>query len=263
MGKRCGVSKPGPAIPEDVKNLLYRKIRMLRHEHELRLQSELLAITAKRMEALKANIGSKGVYGFIQPSIDSHKNIVRSVSAATKSWPGIVWETIQSILEKARITTFDSQELNAIVDEFAWATGEDPFTLKHVNTESYAAAVFRDVSRSCGIPDDAKSSFLSQLSIASGHVDIVNNARWIRQKIKVAIDEYCLISAANHSTQPTSKREARKMDTQAIYKGWQKAYRILKKKHPDKSDIWHSRRIANMDCAKGRDSETIRKNMKK
>ena len=40
-------------------------------------------------------------------------------------------------------------------------------------------------------------------------------------------------------TPSTAKREARKIDTQAIYAAWQKAYRALQKKHPDKSDVWH------------------------
>lgn len=35
----------------------------------------------------------------------------------------------------------------------------------------------------------------------------------------------------------TSKREARKVDTQAMYASWQREYRALRKKHPSKSDV--------------------------
>jgi hypothetical protein len=59
------------------------------------------------------------------------------------------------------------------------------------------------------------------------------------------------------------KREARKLDTQAMYDLWKKEYRILKRDKPDNSDVWYSRQIAKMGIAHGKDSETIRKNMKK
>jgi hypothetical protein len=64
-------------------------------------------------------------------------------------------------------------------------------------------------------------------------------------------------------TPSSARREARKLDTQAMYESWQKAYRDWRKKRPGMSDVWYSKRIAKMDIAKGRDSETIRKNMKK
>jgi hypothetical protein len=60
-----------------------------------------------------------------------------------------------------------------------------------------------------------------------------------------------------------AKREARKLDTQARHKGWQRAYRELNRKHPEQSDNWCAHQIARMDVGQGCSSETIRKNMKK
>ena len=59
------------------------------------------------------------------------------------------------------------------------------------------------------------------------------------------------------------KREARKLDTQAMHESWQKKYRELKRKKPHMTDIWYSWQIAKMDIAQGRKPETIRKHMKK
>jgi len=61
----------------------------------------------------------------------------------------------------------------------------------------------------------------------------------------------------------TAKREARKLNTQALHMDWQKAYRKLKKDKPGKSDSWYAQEISRMNIAQGRKSETIRKNMKK
>ena len=64
-------------------------------------------------------------------------------------------------------------------------------------------------------------------------------------------------------TPSIARREVRKLETEAKYEEWGKAYRALKKKRPNMSDVWYSKQIAKMDCAKGRDPETIRKQMKK
>ena len=63
---------------------------------------------------------------------------------------------------------------------------------------------------------------------------------------------------------PTNiKREASKLDTQAMYALWRKEYRKMKRVNPNRSDVWCSRQIAKRDIANGKDAETIRKNMKK
>jgi hypothetical protein len=69
-------------------------------------------------------------------------------------------------------------------------------------------------------------------------------------------------TADNRYTPRNARREARKLDTQAMYENWRKEYRALRKKRPDMSKVWYSRQIAKMDIARGRDSETIRKRIK-
>jgi hypothetical protein len=64
-------------------------------------------------------------------------------------------------------------------------------------------------------------------------------------------------------TPSITRREARKLATQAKYLRWQKAYRVLRKRRPDESDVWYSQQIAKMEIGKGNDPETIRKQMKR
>ncbi|MBA3595285.1 MAG: hypothetical protein H0W47_16065 [Polaromonas sp.] len=77
----------------------------------------------------------------------------------------------------------------------------------------------------------------------------------IRQTVDAAT------TADSRHTPSTAKREARKIDTQAMYVAWQKAYRALLKKSPGKSDVWYSQQIAKTTIAQGRDASTIKKNM--
>jgi len=77
----------------------------------------------------------------------------------------------------------------------------------------------------------------------------------IRQTVDAAT------TADSRHTPSTAKREARKIDTQAMYVAWQKAYRALLKKSPGKSDVWYSQQIAKTAVAQGRDASTIKKHM--
>ena len=82
------------------------------------------------------------------------------------------------------------------------------------------------------------------------------DAVMVRQMVDAATN------ADPRHTPSTAKREARKLDTQAMYIGWQKAYRALKKPCPNMSDVWYAQHIAGTDDAKGRNASTIKKNMK-
>ncbi len=112
---------------------------------------------------------------------------------------------------------------------------------------------------------------------ASGTVDLVagNNMVSLAEFVEFHDGVYLLdaaqirrlvdaaLTADNRYTPSNVRLEARKLDTQAMYETWRKEYRALRKKRPDMSDVWCSRQIAKMDIAHGRDSETIRKQMKK
>lgn len=77
----------------------------------------------------------------------------------------------------------------------------------------------------------------------------------IRQMVDAAT------TADPRHTPSTAKREARKIDTQAMYATWQKEYRALKKRRPNMSDVWYSKQIAGTTTAQDRDASTIKKNM--
>lgn len=62
-------------------------------------------------------------------------------------------------------------------------------------------------------------------------------------------------------TPSTTRRDARKLDTQAMYSSWQKDYRTLLKKYPGKSQVWYSQKIAKTAIAEGRSPGTVKKNM--
>lgn len=62
-------------------------------------------------------------------------------------------------------------------------------------------------------------------------------------------------------TPSTTKREDSKLKTQAMYQDWKDEYLRLNTQYPNKTDRWYAGKIFKMDIARGRDAETIRKNM--
>ncbi len=86
---------------------------------------------------------------------------------------------------------------------------------------------------------------------------------------QLLIDSDCIDDFLNRAplqqgktyTSSTNKREAGKLETQAMYQDWEDEYLNLKKSHPKKSKTWCSIQLAKMDIAKGKDSETIRRKL--
>ena len=87
---------------------------------------------------------------------------------------------------------------------------------------------------------------------------------------QLIIDTAAIKSLAkqSHSVTPKEykpsvvKRETRKLETEAMYADWQKAYRQLLKARPGNSDVWYSLQLAKKPIAVGRNANTIRRHMK-
>lgn len=69
-------------------------------------------------------------------------------------------------------------------------------------------------------------------------------------------------TADSRYTSSVVRREARKLNTQALHENWRKEYRALKQRRLGMSDRWYSQQIAKLEIAQEHSAETIRKNMK-
>ena len=92
-------------------------------------------------------------------------------------------------------------------------------------------------------------------------VIVFENGRFTLDQIVIRHMVDAAPTADPRHTPSTVKREARKMDTRAMYATWQKAFQTLRKKHPGRSDVWYSQQIAKTDIGQGRDASTIKKHM--
>lgn len=100
------------------------------------------------------------------------------------------------------------------------------------------------------------------LERASGEAGL-ELAKQSKPIVTSSADKHVAAERHNRYTPTTARREARKLDTQDIYRNWQKEYQALKKRRPDMSDVWYSQQIARMPIARSSSAETIRKHMKK
>ena len=111
---------------------------------------------------------------------------------------------------------------------------------------------------------------------ANGALELVagNNTVLLAELVRSGAEGYSvdgeaiqqLVDAAttgdNRYTPTSTRRESRKLKTQALHESWRKAYRALKRNRFGMSDVWYSQQIAKMGIAVDRSAETIRKNLK-
>jgi hypothetical protein len=88
------------------------------------------------------------------------------------------------------------------------------------------------------------------------------NGKYSLDKAMIRLQVDSATTADSRYTPACARREARKLDTKAMYESWQKEYRKLKKSRPKMSDVWYSQQIAKLDVADNRSADTIRKHMK-
>ena len=131
------------------------------------------------------------------------------------------------------------------------------FTLGNVQGRKRVGIVAFDTAAPVSLKVSGHSRPLSEfVELASGHLSIE------RAAVLDMVDLPPLSESADRYQPTTARRDARKLDTQAMYESWRKAYHDQKKKRPNMSDVWYSQQIAKMDIAKGRNASTIKKNMK-
>ena len=138
---------------------------------------------------------------------------------------------------------------------------------KHVaNTNLWEIGIFRGEKRSQMLCLQASGS----LELVAGDnklplIDLIEyrdgayslDSLLVRQLVDAAT------TADNRYTPSNARREAGKLDTQAMYEAWQKEYRSLIKTRPNQSDVWYSQQIAkNKTIANDRSAGTIKKHMK-
>lgn len=270
MSKRSVRHEIGSILQKEVRSLAIRKLRQQRIEQETLQADANRAAYSKLHKEIVANIQARRLgRALISVPLDVYGEIVTNVTNATKQWPSIAWDTIKSTLEKAQLKPHDGREINAVVDEFVWAVEQNPFTLDWVDTKRFQESVYREIKRSGVFRDEFTATLNKQMEHAamSARCGILNTARRARERVGIAIDEYLItqqITVSLTTAMPNNaKREARKLDTQAMYKQWCKEYRILKKNRPNMSDVWYSQQIAKMEIAHDRNANTIRKQMKK
>ena len=132
------------------------------------------------------------------------------------------------------------------------------FTLGNLQGKKRLGALKFDTTGPASLKVAGHSIPLSEVVNFEGNHPIIDRAA-----IQGMVDLPPMSEAAGHRQSSTARREARKLNTQAMHERWQTAYRVLKHKHRDKSDVWCSLQIAKTENPLGRSAETIRKHMKK
>ncbi|MBU0673017.1 MAG: hypothetical protein KJ950_00055 [Proteobacteria bacterium] len=269
MTKKDYSSQSTPRLPEEIRNLIARKVRHLRREQDIRWGELKRATYAKLRDKLVKEFIALRVRHYHVFSGAVYKEIVANAVVITQEWPGMVWGAIASTLDNAQIALVDGQELESIVDEYVWEIGDAPFTLKYIDLQKYKESVQREASRYGLNASHPTSDRYLSLEVVAGQCSIKNTGRRERDLVSIAIAEYVISHSQiiSPKTPPSFdsiiiRREARKLDTQDMYENWRKKYRELKKENSGSTDSSIAIKISKMSIGQGKSTGTIRKNMK-
>jgi hypothetical protein len=200
---KTGDEKIPSALPQEVRNLIVRKLEVRRREQlQLHLSANQFA-SSKMGKAIMIEITARRLgRALVSIPLATFGEITDTATAITRSWPGVVWECITSVLNKAKVTSCEADELNAMVDELAWAKEQQPFTYAFVASDQFMDRLDREVSRCCVQLGNFKPELSRQLNLkeAAAKCGILNTAKGAREEISVAIEEYVIALKANKAS---------------------------------------------------------------
>ncbi|TLS68641.1 hypothetical protein FEF65_02745 [Mariprofundus erugo] len=193
------------AIPDEVQNLIHRKLRFMRREEEREIQLSIQNNYSAMQEEVQSSIVSGAVgRAVITAPLEWFQDIAASAVCLSIQWPEKVWKTIVDLAESSGVLLHNSKEVNAIVDEYAWNIGAEPFTLGYVSPVALEELVIREVSRYGVNADDLFAALQKQLNHEFRLIQckVLNSARTAREKVGIEIEAYLLSQASRNGNTP-------------------------------------------------------------
>ncbi len=184
--------KQGQTLPDEVRDLIARKLSHLQREHQERLLSKSHAIFEKWDEKAKTRLSAQGSSVYVWNSIHAYKEVTSSVANTVKNWGEAVWGALKPILDNVLPIHLSSIELNSIADK--WIDAQALFALNAIDAEQIKEMILRKTGRFGRIPDKTTTALKKRLDLEHtlAHVSITNTARQAHEKLSISIEEYLL-----------------------------------------------------------------------
>lgn len=198
----------GGSLPKSVQNLIARALKQARRQKNIdlggivsRTYDELNQNIQNILQALgiagSANVTKERLVGsFVPVAEKGYRELAKAMEEETKAWPLMVWQQVKAVLDETKVAATES-DLNAIVDEYSWAIGKDPFTMAYVEPERYKDIFYRLIDR-YGVRGAASEVFeyKLQLDAAAAKAGLMNWSRFARENAGIEIDKYVLSAAS-------------------------------------------------------------------
>ena len=181
-------------IPSNVLTQINKKLAHQRREFDKQLLDVKIMAARRLSSEVNENIraGRTG-RAYISVPLDIYSEMADAVCSLTEEWPMKVWNAIEGILNKARITS-DAATLNRIIDQYTWSKGEEPFTIAWVSKEKWYDAAERQTRQFRYPAKEMPEAFSSQMNLtgSAAIAGIKNTARAARNEVSIAMEEYLL-----------------------------------------------------------------------
>ncbi|WP_293392130.1 hypothetical protein [Nevskia sp.] len=182
--------------------LIRRRVEVLRHELDQRLQTRALTSYSTLTEYASAELrAGRGGLALIEVPLRSLEELGTFIASETHDWPGRVWDQVRADLKPQHSAETSRAILNGLLDEFAWPAGAQPFTLNHLDKTRITTALTRHAERLGQRDSDGWNSLIRRADQLLGlaEVSIRNTAVAAREKAAIAIEEFLQNGAEERS----------------------------------------------------------------
>lgn len=203
-------------LPEDLKRLIRRKLKVLQQELELRLcEYRTEATTDVQASILAILLKGNKLVAIQDRALTAYRGQVLKTRTELLVWPISIWDAMKGTLDLAGLREpIDRAEIVAIIEDFIGSPTTPNIAAEYLEPTTYFDSVRRTASR-FGLSDEQhyeelKSALDQAARLATA--DFTNVARHTRTKVEISIDEFLLGHAAKpeKSQRPPTRDSTRK-----------------------------------------------------
>ena len=212
------MQSPG-VLPDNIKELINRKISHLRRRVEKRLIDVRLRVLGEqfRQRPLESGDGASGPVTL--SAMDAYRGLIHELNAVADTWPETVAREVAALVETTGTKSSCASELALLVDAHAWPADGNSFLLALADVRAFVEA---DIQRGRHLGrggDDLRTSAEARFRLvgAAAEAGIRNQGRTSREAAAILIEEYVLSHTASQVVNP--RGAARTRDSEGQFSG--------------------------------------------
>lgn len=193
------------ALPDEVENLIDRRLRLMRRQEEMRLSGVITAMDRAVVTHIRVGLDeNKNRDAIALSTLAAYRDAAAKLLQVTEEWPDAVWKVIEPVLDCVSVAPGQGDVIAGLLYAHVWQPDDEPWMVRWLDAKRLAGLVQRVMGR-YGLPaTDVDSEFERQLPLESSKVraDFANRGRVALGEARAALDKYLLARCGDAAVAP-------------------------------------------------------------